>query len=50
MTIIWIGTQLPGNDEEAIREFNSGNDVEGANLVLTSGANLWLVPYQSTVR
>lgn len=46
MTIIWIGTQLPGNDEEAIREFNSGNDVEGANLVLTSGANLWLVPYQ----
>ena len=46
MTIIWIGTQLPGNDEEAIREFKSGNDVEGANLVLTSGANLWLVPYQ----
>lgn len=50
MTIIWIGTQLPGNDEEAIREFNSGNDVEGANLVLTSGANLWLVLIRSTVR
>lgn len=46
MTVIWIGSQLPKNGEEEIREFNSGNDVDGANLVLGSGVDLWLVPYQ----
>lgn len=45
MTVIWIGTQLPGNEEE-IREFNSANDIDGANLVLASGVDMWLVPYQ----
>lgn len=43
--IIWIGTQLVNQKETPIREFNSGNDVTAANIVLSSGADLWLVPY-----
>lgn len=44
MTVIWIGTH--GTDEKPIpfREFNAGNDVNAANLVLSSGVKLWLVP------
>ena len=43
MTIIWIGTH--GLQTSApFREFNAGNDIAGANFVLSSGADIWLVP------
>ena len=44
-TVIWIGT----HGEETVapfREFNAGNDIEAANIVLKSGIDLWLVPSQ----
>lgn len=44
MTIIWIGTHGEAPCEAPFREFNAGNDVTAANLVLQSGADLWLVP------
>lgn len=43
MTIVWIG----GNAldcREPSWEFNFGNDVEAANIVLQSGADIWLIP------
>lgn len=43
MTIVWIGTH--GLLETApTREFNAGNDVASANFVLSSGADIWLIP------
>jgi len=42
--IIWIGTHGAGNVEAPFREFNAGNDVTAANEVLSSGADIWLVP------
>lgn len=43
VNVIWIGTH--GDLTEApFREFNAGNDVKAANLVLESNANLTLVP------
>ena len=42
--IIWIGGQEIGNDKKEIREFNSGNDIDAANFIIGSGANLTLVP------
>ena len=43
ITVIWIGTH--GEMKEVpFREFNAGNDVKAANLVLSSGVNLLLVP------
>lgn len=44
LTVIWIGTHGTHYGEPPFREFNAGNDVEAANFVLTSGANIWLVP------
>ena len=44
MTVIWIGTHGAGDVKAPFREFNAGNDVEAANLVLRSGVKLWLVP------
>lgn len=44
MTVIWIGGQDPEHQNPEIREFNSGNDIEAANLVVSSGVNLWLIP------
>ena len=44
-TVIWIGTH--GDEPVApFREFNAGNDIEAANLVLKSGIDLRLVPSQ----
>jgi len=43
VTVIWIGT----HGEQTIapfREFNAGNDIIAANVVLSSGTNLWLIP------
>ena len=44
MTIIWIGGHNLDLTEIPFREFNSGNDIEAANLVMKSEAELWLVP------
>lgn len=44
MTIVWIGGQDFENQSPDIREFNSGNDIEAANEILGSGADLWLLP------
>lgn len=43
VTVVWIGTH--GEQTVApFREFNAGNDIIAANEVLSSGANIWLVP------
>ena len=44
MTIIWIGTHGTNYGPVPFREFNAGNDVEAANLVLEKETQLWLVP------
>lgn len=44
VTVIWIGTHGEAPHEAPFREFNAGNDVQAANLVLSSGTDLWLVP------
>ena len=44
ITIIWIGTHGSGNVKAPFREFNAGNDILAANEVLSSGADIWLVP------
>lgn len=43
INVIWIGTHGEMT-EIPYREFNAGNDVEAANIVLSSGAKLSLVP------
>ncbi len=45
-TVIWIGTHGEAPCTAPFREFNAGNDIEAANLVLHSGIDLWLVPSQ----
>ena len=44
VTVIWIGTHGEGNVPAPFREFNAGNDIQAANLILKSGTDLWLVP------
>lgn len=44
MTVVWIAGQDMDRPNPAFREFNSGNDIEAANLVLQSGVELWLIP------
>lgn len=43
INVIWIGTHGELT-EIPYREFNAGNDVKAANVVLSSGVNLSLVP------
>lgn len=45
-TVIWIGTHGEAPYPAPFREFNAGNDIEAANLVLKSNIDLWLVPSQ----
>ena len=45
-TVIWIGTHGEAPCLAPFREFNAGNDIEAANLVLKSSIDLWLVPSQ----
>ena len=45
-TVIWIGTHGEAPCLAPFREFNAGNDIEAANLVLKSNIDLWLVPSQ----
>ena len=42
--VIWIGTFGSEPAPVPFREFNAGNDIKAANLVLSSGVKLWLVP------
>ncbi|MCQ2520608.1 MAG: nucleoside hydrolase, partial [Lachnospiraceae bacterium] len=44
INVIWIGTHGEGPRVAPFREFKAGNDITAANLVLTSGINLWVVP------
>lgn len=44
ITVIWIGTHGEAPYTAPFTEFNSVNDIEAANFVLQSGANIWLVP------
>ncbi len=44
VTVIWIGTHGEAPHKAPFREFNAGNDLTAANLVLSSGTELWLVP------
>ena len=44
MTVIWIGGQDPENVRSDFREFNSGNDIEAANYIVSCGVKLWMIP------
>lgn len=44
MTVIWIGGHGYEVKEPNHREFNAGNDVPAANVVFSSGGNVWQVP------
>ncbi len=44
VTVIWIGTHGEAPCKASFREYNAGNDVLAANLVLSSGTDLWVVP------
>lgn len=44
MTVVWIGGQNPENSVKGHREFNSGNDIPAANLVVESGVEFWQIP------
>ena len=44
MTVIWIGTHGEAPHRAPFREFNAGNDVTAANLVLSCGGDVWIVP------
>lgn len=44
MTVVWIGGQGYDSFSKDFREFNAGNDIEAANIVISSGVNLWQIP------
>lgn len=44
MTVVWIGGHSYDCVVPEFREFNGGNDVEAANLILGSGVELWQIP------
>ncbi len=44
MTVVWIGGQGLDSFVKGHREFNAGNDVEAANVVLACGVELWQIP------
>jgi inosine-uridine nucleoside N-ribohydrolase len=44
MTVVWIGGHDLDIGKPGHREFNSGNDVEAANIVLSSGVEFWQIP------
>lgn len=44
MTVVWIGGQDPDHSVHGFPEFNCGNDVEAANLVISSGVEFWMIP------
>ena len=44
MTVVWIGGQSYEKFTKSDREFNSGNDIDAANLVISSGVEFWQIP------
>jgi inosine-uridine nucleoside N-ribohydrolase len=44
MTVIWIGGHSLDIGKPDHREFNSGNDVEAVNIVMSSGVEFWQIP------
>lgn len=44
MTVVWIAGHEYGHKKAPFREFNSGNDIPAGNIVLGSGAEIWLIP------
>lgn len=44
MTVVWIAGQNMDAPNPDYREFNSGNDIDAANFIVTCGVNLWLIP------
>lgn len=44
MTVVWIGGQGIDSSTPQFHEFNSGNDIGAANVVMSSGVDLWLIP------
>lgn len=44
MTVVWIGGQNHEHSTSEVREFNAGNDIKAANLVLGSGVKFWQIP------
>lgn len=44
MTVVWIGGHSYECTAPDHKEFNSGNDVEAANIVFSSGVELWQIP------
>lgn len=44
MIVIWIGTHGEAPYQAPFREFNAGNDIAAANMVLRSGGDIRVVP------
>lgn len=45
MTVVWIGGHAHTQSGKApFKEFNAGNDIPAANIVLESGVKLWQIP------
>jgi inosine-uridine nucleoside N-ribohydrolase len=44
MTVVWIGGHGYDVKVPEFREFNAGNDIYAANLVVSSGVELWQIP------
>lgn len=44
MTVVWIGGHSLDNTKPDHREFNSGNDVDAYNIVVSSGTEFWQIP------
>lgn len=42
--MVWIAGQNLDDANPNIREFNSGNDIDAANYIMSSGVDLWLIP------
>jgi len=44
MTVIWIGGHSYDIEKPNHREFNSGNDVQAVNIIMSSGVEFWQIP------
>lgn len=44
MTVVWIGGHSLDIGKPDHREFNSGNDVQAVNIVMSSGVEFWQIP------
>lgn len=44
MTVVWIAGQNLDSCIPDFYEFNSGNDIQAGNYIMSSGVDLWLIP------